>query len=97
MAFDMYLANKKIFIDVHEEALFHKINEDERFPKLNWIWEHFYNGPEIIPEISNDIVHELILLKNICEEEKIIFVIEKLLPFFSNAYRLKMVIKTRSD
>lgn len=97
MAFDMYLDGERTFIDVHEEDLFYKINEDEGFPKLNWIWQNFYKSPKITPDVSNTLVHELILLKSICNEKSIIHVIDKLLPFFSNAYKSNKVIETASD
>ncbi len=46
-----------------------KILDDEYlisiFPKLNWVWENFYDGPIINPETANDLVHELILLKKL--------------------------------
>lgn len=96
MAFDMYLSGEREFIDHHEEELFYKINEDERFPKLNWLWEHFYNSPDIIPEISNYIVHELILLKSISDDKLISNIIEKLLPFFSKAYEARLIKKHKA-
>lgn len=97
MAFDMYFKNRKTSIAYHEEEIFLKVNEDERFPSLNWLWENFYNGPSISPEKANDIAHELILLKSICNQKNIIFVIDKLLPFLSMAYKLDEVIITKSD
>ncbi|PWK53972.1 hypothetical protein C8D97_102364 [Pleionea mediterranea] len=49
MAFDLYLGKERAFIDHHEEGIFSAINDESRYPKLNWLWEEFYNGPLIQP------------------------------------------------
>jgi len=63
MAFDIYLGNESTFIDHHEELLFEIVNDDEKYPNLNWLWENFYNGPSISAERANDLVHELISVR----------------------------------
>ena len=97
MAFDMYLNNVKTSINHYEEGLFSRINEDERFPKLNWLWEKFYNSPKIIPEISNELVHELILLRSLEGANSFDLVIDRLMTFFSQAHTTNQVIETQSD
>ncbi len=101
MAFDLYIGEKRAFIDHHEEDIFSFIEENEQFPMLNWIWENFYNSPVISHEIANEILHELIRLREEIrgndQWKHLIHVIDRLLPFFSLSYIEKTQIKCASD
>ncbi len=101
MAFDMYLAEKAEEISHHEESLLELISEDDDYPTLNWLWEEFYNGPAIRPELANQLVHELIRLKGVLKHDsnnkQFLHTIDRLLPFFSNAYQSNQTIKCMSD
>jgi hypothetical protein len=97
MAFDLYLGRRKVSIDTLEEEIFHIVNNDARFPRLNWLWEEFYNSPSITPKQANDIVHELILLRSIHTSYSVKKVIDKLLPYFSLAFKDDITITTLSD
>ncbi|MEO0510935.1 MAG: hypothetical protein AAF065_13880 [Verrucomicrobiota bacterium] len=100
MAFDMKADGLKEAIQHHEEEIFSKILENDDYPQLNRIWEQFYDGPQIFPDQANELVHELIALKEekICEEEKHMnYTIDRLISFFSKSYRLKKQIYCISD
>ena len=101
MAFDLYLENEKAFIDFHEEVLFSLINENDLYPNLNWLWENYYNSPLIHSARANDIVHELIKLRNeISNKNQYIQVkntIDRIMPFLSKAYKKNKQIECSSD
>ena len=66
MAFDMYflvgLVKKTERVDHHEEFIFQWMDGDDQYPDANFIWENFYNSPQIDAERSNQLVHELLQL-----------------------------------
>ena len=101
MAFDMYFRKERACIDHHEEGLFNVINEDDSYPKLNWIWQEYYDSPLIQPNDANDLVHELLALRSqVTKKEELKYltsVIDRLLPFFSRAYKKNEQIKCGSD
>lgn len=100
MAFDMYLGEKREAIEYYEEGLFSIVSEDERFPKLNWLWENFYNGPRIEPNVSNEIVHELIQVRTVFLEsgdKTSLKCVDRLLPFFSESYKTDTQVRCASD
>ena len=101
MAFDLYLGKERAYIDHHEEGIFSAINDDSRYPKLNWLWEEFYNGPLIHPQTANDLVHELLALRSELsgqnESKHLVSVIDRLLPFLSKAYKEDEQIRCYSD
>ncbi len=93
----MYLKSEMLSIEHYEEDLFLLINENSEYPKLMELWENYYRGPKINPNEANDMVHELILLRSLIDDKRVIAVIDKLLPFFSKAYKLQKSIKCVSD
>ncbi len=101
MPFDIYLDEESVFIDHHEELMFDLINEDDNYPQLNWIWEKFYDGPVIQPNIANDLVHELIALRQRVagnNEHKYLTVpIDRIVPLLSKAYKNGKQLKCMSD
>ncbi|WP_158587212.1 hypothetical protein [Motilimonas pumila] len=98
MAFDMYADQLQEKIAHNEEFLFTYVNENEDFPLLNLVWEAFYDGPEIYPEQSNSLVHELISLKALHPSDKYLAnTIDRLLVFFSLCYQNDSTIKCVSD
>lgn len=101
MAFDMYLGEERTYIDRHEEGLFELIRDDDQYPRLNWVWEKFYDGPVIQSNVANELVHELTSLRKLIGGEKefkdLLVVIDRILPFFSKAYTRGELIKCMSD
>jgi hypothetical protein len=101
MAFDMYLGKERESINHQEEGLFEIIFDDESYPKLNTVWEDYYNGPLIQPNKANDLVHELVALRiQIVGNDKLkylIRIIDRLVPFLSKAYRTDKEIRCVSD
>ncbi len=98
MAFDLRFENKKEKIEPHEEGLFLLVNEDDRYPALNWLWQEFYDSPRIQPERCNEIVHELIFLQSLNGIAKEVqHIIARLLPFFSMAYTNSKQVNCASD
>jgi hypothetical protein len=101
MAFDLYLNSERSYIDHHEEEIFLLISDDEEFPNLNWLWQNFYEGPRISPEISNKLVHELLMLKaqfkELKDNDHLNVPIERILPFLSKAYLSNTEIRCASD
>ncbi|OZG75033.1 hypothetical protein BTA51_01120 [Hahella sp. CCB-MM4] len=102
MALDLYAGNEKDRIATHEEALFLIVIEhDENYPVLNWLWSEFYNGPRINPEKSNLLVHELLQLYRVVENDKEVKwlapITVRLASFFSIAYRNNIEVIAESD
>jgi hypothetical protein len=100
MAFDMYHGSEKACIETHEESLFVPVNENQKYPCLDWLLAEFYNSPKISPEQSKIIVHELIALREEMlgtELSYVIKTIDRIMPFFSTAYILNAEIKCVSD
>jgi len=99
VAFDMYLDDKREFIDYHEEGIFSLINEDDNYPRLNWVWQEYYDDPVIEPNVANELVHELIALRSeIPKDQKhLVLLIDRLLPFFSKGFVLGKAIRSGSD
>ncbi|MEL7001794.1 MAG: hypothetical protein AAFN93_03565 [Bacteroidota bacterium] len=105
MAFDMHFQNRgvkrKEKIDHHEEFIFQLMEGDEKYPIANFIWENFYNGPQISTEKSNQLVHELLQFKNESVKhnqfKQIQSIVDRLTLFFSAAYRNKVSIMCISD
>ena len=46
------VAKKRESIEHHEEGLFDLIVENDHYPKLNWVWDEFYNDPTIYPNVG---------------------------------------------
>jgi len=101
MAFDLYLGNEKAYIDIHEEVLFSLINENDSYPNLNWLWENYYENPLIHSVRANDIVHELINLRNEISNKnqykQVKTTIDRIMPLLSKAYKEKKQIECASD
>ncbi|MEM1280564.1 MAG: hypothetical protein AAF827_20825 [Cyanobacteria bacterium P01_D01_bin.6] len=100
MSFDLYCGNRQAAIAPFEEFIFSFIAGDARFPHLNELWQNYYADPQIAPDIANELVHELLLLKATLEPQtwaKIQLVGDRLLLFFSAAYRDRQVIQCSSD
>lgn len=98
MAFDMFSKNYDAAIGTHEEEIFYLINEDDNFPQLNRIWENYYKSPKISVEQANELVHELIEAREkFVKQKSVTFLIDRLLPFFSKAYRNNEIITCVSD
>lgn len=102
MAFDMYTQGRKDCIDHDEECLFVLINDDwETFPQLNELWSAFYDGPRINPQMADDLVHELLVLDGLIQEESdgqwLTPVIRRLVNFFSYAHQHAVDIRCVSD
>ena len=99
MAFDMYLDDERAYIDHHEEGIFSLINEDEKCPRLNWIWQEFYDSPVIEPNVANELVHELIAVRCLIprEQRHLVLLIDRLLPFFSKGFVASKSIRCSGD
>ena len=105
MAFDMHFQTKEVKkkekIDHHEEFIFQLMEGDNKYPNANFIWENFYNGPQIDAEKSNQLVHELLQLKSESTKhnqfKEIRFIVDRLVLFFSAAYRNNVSITSISD
>ena len=101
MAFDLYLDKERECIGNHEEGFFYLINENDTYPKLNWLWQNFYESPLISPSLANDLVHELIALRNEIsnnsEHKPFISTIDRIIPFLSKAYKENKQITSSSD
>lgn len=104
MAFDMYmrygLFTKKEQIHHHEEFILQMMEEGE-YPDANFLWENFYNGPKIDPEMANRLVHELLEFRSTHENhsqiKSIKSFVDRLVVFFSKAYTKKVTIRCHSD
>lgn len=101
MAFDMYYGKHQDLIDHHEEDLFMRfVAEDRECPTLQRLWENFYDGPTLSAETCNLLVHELIALKPSIQKagrRDLLHTVDRLLPFFSRAYRAGASVNCVSD
>lgn len=100
MAFDMYHDDQREFIDHHEEGILSFVDAGKH-PQLSVIKDNFYRDPIFSSNQSNEIVHELIALRTTVENDKsskyLISVIDRLLPFFSQAYQNGSEVRCESD
>lgn len=100
MAFDLYLGDERAFIDHNEEGIFYLVSEGS-YPQLSRLWGSYYKSPPISYEAANDLVHELIHLRQEIgsgkSEAYLIRAIDRLLPLLSKAYKSKADIRTCSD
>lgn len=80
--------------------MFDLINNDDSYPQ-NLIWEKFYDNPLIQPNIANELVHELIALRQQViknNDHKFLAVtIDRIMPSLSKAYKIGQQIKCMSD
>jgi len=99
VAFDMYLNDERAYFDHHEEAIFDLITEDNKYPRLNWVLQEFYGSPVIEPNVSNELVHELIAVRCIIPKEQrhLVLLIDRLLPFFSKGFVSGTSIRCAGD
>ena len=101
MAFDMYLDKERVFINYDEEIIFNLINEDDDYPKLNWLWENYYDSPLIGFGVAEQLASELSLLAsnigNSNNEKAVRKICKKLSVFFNRAYVSGKQIKCYSD
>jgi len=90
MAFDMYHDDQRDFIDHHEEGILEYLDEGKH-PQLCVIKKNFYGDPIFTSAQANEVVHELISLRKGIAQDKslqyLVMVIDRLLPFFSEAYQ----------
>ena len=100
MAFDMYAGNRKESIQIHEELLF-EILSLHSYPKLNQLWESFYDDPQFDPDASNKIVHEFLQARDQIlaspNNQWLEPVIVRLASFFSYAYINSHSVQCKSD
>lgn len=94
MAFDMYLDGKNEKIHYSEEDFFMIVTKEDGFPNLEWLWEEFYNGPEIDGQRAKLIAEELEMAKNhkrIKSRHSLVKFIDRVRPFFGDAAPLLKV------
>lgn len=100
MAFCLYSGGQSTHIAHHEETIFNFIG-GSNYPKLNRLKEHLYDDPAFTSSEANELVHELIGLRSVIAEENssryLIEVIDRLLPFFSQAYLNGVSVTSVSD
>ncbi len=101
MALELIFDNESNFIDHNEEELLTIAYGDTKYPHLTRLWDDFYDNPIIYYNFLNDIVHELITIRKqlLAYEGKddLVSAIDRLLPFFSSAYKQVKTIKCISD
>ncbi len=102
MAFDMYAEKKRESIEIHEEALFEFLGEDVHlYPKLNELWDKFYESPRFGPVASNELVHEIFKVREkIIESDQYKWlepVLVRLAAFFSYAYTNSITVQCAGD
>ena len=100
MSFDLYCGDRQAAISPFEEFIFSFVDGDDRFPYLNELWRQYYSDPTISPDMANALVHELLLLKETLDPTtwaQTQLVGDRLLSFFSAAYREQQTIRCVSD
>jgi outer membrane cobalamin receptor len=100
MSFELYCGDRRTAISPHEDFIFSFVVDDPRFPSLNELWQRYYSDPTLSPEMANALVHELLLLKDTLDAAtwaRTQWVGDRLLSFFSAAYRERQVIRCTSD
>ena len=100
MSLELYCGDRQAAIAPHEDFIFSFVIDDPRFPDLNELWQQYYSDPTISPAQANALVHELLLLKDTLDWAtwaRTQVVGDRLLSFFSAAYREQQVIRCTSD
>tara|TARA_B100001059_G_C17726337_1_gene523662 strand:- start:227 stop:529 length:303 start_codon:yes stop_codon:yes gene_type:complete len=100
MAFDLYSGNLSESIEHHEEGIFGFV-DSAKHPQLHRMKDSFYKDPAFTPNQSNDLVHELIMVHGAIAKDKenkyLAAVINRLLAFFSGAYKTGQQVRSESD
>jgi hypothetical protein len=97
LAFDMYSGTKKESIAHHEEFIFSYVNQADEFSELKRICESYYRDPKLTPAQSNKIVHELIHIKTLLQNNHEQKIVDRLLLFFSYYYLHNESVLCESD
>ena len=100
MAFDMYIGSMNEKIHYSDEDFFMLVIREEGFPNLEWLWDNFYSSPKIYSDRSSAIISELAKargVKSIKSRKEFISFIERVTPFFKNAYDSNVTINCVSD
>jgi len=101
VALDLYAGDVHESIHSHEEFLFTLASEQStRYPVLLGVWDSFYKSPQLHPDQSGALVHELIELLSSnggLGNKPLALVVSRLLPFFSAAHRQGETVTCRSD
>jgi hypothetical protein len=100
MGFDLCCGDRQAAIAPYEEFIFSLVIDDARSPCLSELWQQYYSDPTISPDMANALAHELLRLKAMLDPEtwaRMKWVGDRLLAFFSAAYREQQVIRCSSD
>lgn len=101
MALDMYAGDLRDEIDFDEEfLLISACKHEEQFPHLTNLWEAFYDGPRLAPNIALALAEELAALLETESFEPNLNAqktVERLGAFFRGAYSNQQQINCMSD
>ena len=101
MAFELLYANESNYIGHGEEELLKIASKSKGYPQLKYLWDQFYSNPRISDRSANEVVHELISIRKKLiinpDNKYLISAIDRLLPSFSEAYKLGETIRCISD
>lgn len=96
MAFDIYAGERKDEIDHHEVVLFEYSGDElDNLPRLLEIWKQFYASPAFEPSASNELVHELLFVRDKVVKSESHKWLEPALVRLASFFILRMVIKLR--
>ncbi|MEM6502069.1 MAG: hypothetical protein AAF685_09555 [Cyanobacteria bacterium P01_C01_bin.89] len=97
MGFDLYFDKFHHTVEHHQEWVLDLATDPQRFPKLCWLRSQWYYDPKLEPSECNDLVHELIELQQQTGDRSGKHALEKLMLFFSRAYRSDTTVECYSD
>ncbi|MEM9772601.1 MAG: hypothetical protein AAF889_13585 [Cyanobacteria bacterium P01_D01_bin.73] len=97
MGLDLYCGELHHTVEYYEEWVFDQAYETGQFHSISWLRSQWFDDPKISPSECNDLVHELIELRQQVADRRGQETIDKLIFFLSRAYRNDAIVECRSD
>lgn len=97
MGLDLYCGDLHHTVEYHEEWVLDQAAEAGQFPGISRLRSQWFDDPKISPSECNDLVHELIELRQQVADRRGQEILDKLMLFLSRAYRSDAIVKCNSD
>ena len=97
MGLDLYCGELHHTVEYYEEWVLDQAAEAGQLPKVGWLRSQWFDDPKISPSECNDLVHELIELRQHVADRRGQEMLDGLMFFLSRAYRSGAIVECNSD